>query len=73
MAEPENIITVNVNVDITTASLQAVVENAKKIAGPGEKGFYRIDTADKVSEMVSRFLLEHDFESYVQDIGNYPR
>ncbi|MCP4348566.1 MAG: hypothetical protein GY795_24040 [Desulfobacterales bacterium] len=73
MADSKDTITVNVNVDITTASLQAVVENAKKIAGPNEKGFYRIDTADKVGEMISRFLLEHDFETYVQDIGNYPQ
>ncbi|MCP4106402.1 MAG: hypothetical protein GY749_12860 [Desulfobacteraceae bacterium] len=73
MADSKDTITVNVNVDITTASLQAVVENAKKIAGPNEKGFYRIDTADKISEMISRYLLENDFETYVQDIGNYPR
>jgi hypothetical protein len=41
--------------------------------GPDAKGHYRVDTADLVSHMVSRFLLERDFESYVKDISNYPK
>jgi hypothetical protein len=32
-----------------------------------------VDTADLVSHMVSRFLLDRDFEAYVKDIGNYPK
>ncbi|MBW2570203.1 MAG: hypothetical protein JRD93_18430 [Deltaproteobacteria bacterium] len=68
MAEVKDTITVHLNVEMTTQSLQTIVENAKKKAGRDEKGVYRIDTADKVSEMVSRFLLEKDFESYV---GSY--
>ncbi len=63
-------ITVNVNVDITTETLKAIVENAKKIAGRNEKGVYKVDTADKVSEMISKFLMENDFETYAKDIGN---
>ncbi|MDM8523415.1 hypothetical protein QUF80_08595 [Desulfococcaceae bacterium HSG8] len=66
-------ITVNVKVDITPASLQAIVENAKTIAGQNERGFYHVDTADKVSEMISRFLLENNFESYAKNIANYTR
>ncbi len=62
-------IVVNANVEMTTRSLQTIVENAKKKVGRDEKGFYRVDTADKVSEMISRFLLEKDFESYVKNIG----
>jgi len=54
---------------MTTRSLQTIVENAKKKVGRDEKGFYRVNTADKVSEMISRFLLEKDFESYVKNIG----
>ncbi len=60
-------IVVNANVEMTTRSLQTIVENAKKKVGRDEKGFYRVDTADKVSEMISRFLLEKDFEGYVRD------
>jgi len=66
MSEAKDTITVHLNVEITTQSLQTIVENAKKKAGRDENGIYRIDTADKVSEMVSRFLLEKDFEGYVE-------
>ena len=71
MTDEKDLIEVHVNVKITTASLQTIVENAKKIAGRNEKGHYRVDTAGKVSEMISRFLLENDFEGYVSDIKNY--
>jgi hypothetical protein len=70
MSEKEMIF-VNVNVEISTDALQAIVENAKKIAGTNENGFYDVDTADKVSEMISRFLSEKDFDAYVSNIENY--
>jgi hypothetical protein len=73
MSKSIETITVNVNVEMTPASLKAIVENAKKIEGRDEKGVYRIDTADKVSEMISQFILENDFERYAKNIGNYPR
>ena len=66
-----NTITVNVNVDITALSLEIIVKNVKQIAGRNEKGVYQVDTADKVSEMISRFLLGNDFEGYVKNIDNY--
>jgi hypothetical protein len=71
MTEAEDMITVHVNVEITAASLQTIVDNVKHIAGRDEKGLYRVDTADKVSEMISRFLQENDFEGYVKHIENY--
>ncbi len=71
MSESIETIRVHANVEMTTASLQAVVANAKAVAGQDEKGVYRVDTADKVSEMISRFLLENDFEGFVKNIGNY--
>jgi hypothetical protein len=64
-------IVVRANVEMTAESLRTIVENAKKRAGTDESGFYRVDTADKVGEMISRFLLERDFESYVKDIENF--
>ncbi len=73
MATSKEPLTVHVNVDMTAASLKAIVENAKRIARPDEKGFYHIDTADKVSEMISRFLQENDFEAYAKNIENYTR
>ena len=71
MTEEKDLIEVHVNVKITTASLQSIVENAKKISGRNEKGHYQVDTAGKVSEMISRFLLENDFEAYVRDMNIY--
>jgi hypothetical protein len=71
MAEYKDMITVHVNVEITAASLQTIVENVKQLAGRDEKGVYRVDTADKVSEMISQFLFDNDFEGYVKDIENY--
>ena len=64
-------VTIQVNIEIATVSLEAIVENAKKKVGRNEKGVYRVDTADKVSEIISRFLLENNFESYAKDTNNY--
>lgn len=66
-------IKIHVNIELTPTALQAVVENAKKIAGTDHRGVYKVDTAEKVSEMITRFLLEKDFETYAKDIENYPR
>ena len=71
MSEDKDLILVNANVNITVQSLQTIVANAKKASGKDQKGIYRVDTADKVSDMISNFLLEHDFEAYVDDINNY--
>ncbi|MDY6792801.1 MAG: hypothetical protein SWH54_16175 [Thermodesulfobacteriota bacterium] len=71
MTEDKDLIEIHVNVEITTESLQTIVENAKKISGRNEKGHYHVDTAGKVSQMISRFLLENDFEAYVRDINHY--
>lgn len=73
MPTQQDTLIVRVNVEMTAASLQAIVTNAKKISGPDERGGYRIDTADKAGEMISRFLLENDFESFVNNIENYRR
>jgi hypothetical protein len=70
MTESKETLVVNVNVEITAAALQAIVANAKEIAGRNEKGHYRVDTADKVSQVISRFLLENNFEAYAKDRNN---
>ena len=71
MTESRDMITVHVNVEIAATSLQTIVENVKHIAGRDEKGVYRVDTADKVSEMISRFLRDNGFEGYVKGVENY--
>ncbi len=71
MSDARETMRINVNVEITPESLQAVVQNAKAIVGKDQRGVYRVDTADLVSEMISRFLLEKDFEGYVTEASNY--
>jgi hypothetical protein len=71
MAELKNTITVRVNVKITPESLKTIVDYAKKSVGPDQSRVYRVDTAGKVDEMISQFLYEKDFESYVKDPINY--
>lgn len=66
MTDKKETLTVNVNLEITAASLQAIVENVKKNTGRDSKGVYRVDTADKLGRIISRFLFENDFESYAK-------
>jgi hypothetical protein len=71
MGKNKETIVVRANVEMTAASLQAIVANAKAASGADAKGVYRVDTADKVSEMISRFLREKDFERFVKNADNY--
>ena len=71
MNQPGNTIAVNVVVELTPNSLQAIVEYAKQITGRNEKGHYKVDTADKVGEMISQFLAENNFEDFVNNSENY--
>jgi hypothetical protein len=73
MNQKKDSLLVRANVELTSNALETIVRIAKEMAGPGEDGVYRVDTAGKVGEMISKFLLEKDFEAYVQDIENYPR
>ncbi len=62
---------VNVVIQVSAAALQAVVAHSKKMAQKDAGGFCRVDTADCLSEMVTRFLKEKGFDDYVQDPLNY--
>ncbi|MBL0699783.1 MAG: hypothetical protein JJV92_02735 [Desulfosarcina sp.] len=70
MNDTKDIILINANIEISVTALQTIVDNAKKAVGRDAKGHYRVDTADKVSEMISRFLMEKDFEGYVNITDN---
>jgi len=72
MNEQAETITVHANVDITVTALQSIVENAKKIVGPDERGRFQVDTAEMVSRMITSFLAEKNFEAYVAEIQNFP-
>ena len=66
-----NTILVNVNLEISTLSLETIVDTAKQIKGRNQKGHFQVETADVVSEIISQFLAEKDFDSYVKEISNY--
>ena len=70
MTDEKETLLVNVNVELTATSLQAIVENAKEITGRDSDGVYRIDTAEKVSHVISRFLLENDFKYLYNHVKN---
>jgi hypothetical protein len=71
MQENHDTITVSSLVTMTTVSLQTIVANAKALSGPDAKGHYRVDTAEIVNRLVSKFLLEKNFEGFVSDTENY--
>lgn len=71
MSENSPLVRVHVNIELSAAALQAVVANTKKKAGTDDKGHYRVDTADALSELISRFLQEKDFDAFSKDESNY--
>ena len=73
MDERKDMVTVQVNLDITVGALKAVVANAKAVAGTDDRGVYRVDTADKLGEIISRFLDCRDFDGFAKDLENYNR
>lgn len=64
-------ITINTHIKIPAAIIETVVKNTKQMAGADEKGRYRVDTAEKLNELISRFLEIKNFSEYVSDIRNY--
>lgn len=64
-------IRIHVNLAISSNALQTIVANAKKIAGRNDSGHYRVDTAEKVAELISRFLADNNFDAYVHNLSNY--
>jgi len=64
-------LTIHANIQISASALQTIVANAKKVAPRDGGGSLRVDTADWVSQMISKFLEEKDFESFVKDGSKY--
>lgn len=70
-APSQDKLNIHVNVQISAFALQTIVAYAKTAAAKNSSGSCRIDTADWVSHMISRFLELKDFETYVQDESSY--
>ena len=72
MRDDIDTIEIHTNVIMTTESLKAIVDNMKRVSGKNEKGHYKVDTAEAVGQMISRFLLEKDFEAFTREESHYP-
>ena len=68
---PNEMVVINANIEIAGPTLQKIVQTAKNLKGPDEKGYFRIDTAELVSDLISRFLAEQGFDAYVADRRHY--
>lgn len=71
MKPKPDLITVQANIDIPTLALKRIVEQVKQKAGLGERGYYQVDTAAAVGNLISQFLLENDFEAYTAHPDHY--
>ena len=68
MSRPDDKLQIHINVEISATALQTIVAYAKQSAAKSESGAFRVDTADQVSEVISRFLEEKNFDDYVQKL-----
>ena len=66
-------IVINTQIEISGQILQQIVSMAKKQQGPDARGHFNIDTADLVSGLISRFLVDGGFETYVADQRRYDK
>lgn len=71
MSENSQLVRVHVNIEVSAAALKAVVANSKQKAATDEKGRYRVDTADALAALISKFLHEKDFDQFAACIDNY--
>ena len=71
MSDNSPLVRVHVNIEIAAGAIQAVVANSKKQAGSNETGHQRVDTADALADLISKFLQERNFVDYASDSNNY--
>ena len=62
-------IIINANVELLTSSLEKIVANVKNINQQNMDK--KIDPADQVSNLISKFLMKNDFHIFVSNIDNY--
>ena len=65
-------ILVRVNVEISEAAIQTIVQLAKAETGPDHRGAYHVDTAEKVGATISDFLETKDFDGYLRQLSASP-
>ena len=66
-------VVINARIEISGQVLQQIVSMAKKRQGPDARGHFSIDTADLVSSLISRFLVDGGFEAYAADQRHYEK
>ncbi|MGD9332995.1 MAG: hypothetical protein PVJ53_16905, partial [Desulfobacterales bacterium] len=58
-------------IDIAGETLQTMVQTAQEIVGRNAQGHYRIDTADLLEDLLTKFIEEKGLRAYVADRDNY--
>lgn len=71
MNDSNDTLLISATIEIPAAALEAIVDNAKKKAGPDASGVFRVDTAEAVNELITKFLGARDFMDFVSDPKNY--
>jgi hypothetical protein len=69
--DKDDMVVINANLAISGSTLQKLVSAAKAFKGPDGRGYYRIDTADLLSDMISQFLIDREFDAYIEDRRHY--
>lgn len=70
MPETKTIL-INAQIELSIHALETIVETAKQLTGRNDKGHYHVETADVVNRLISLFLAEKDFDSFVADGSRY--
>ncbi|HSM73060.1 MAG TPA: hypothetical protein VK852_00395 [Desulfobacterales bacterium] len=65
------LIRVHVNIELAAETLQTVVATCKARAGADQQARYRVDTADALAGLISRFLQDAGFDQYCKDPNHY--
>ena len=71
MSDTSPFIRVHVNIDLPAASIQAVVAHSKRANADHPQGPSRLDSADALSALISKFLHEQGFADYAMNPDNY--
>ena len=71
MGNSSDMVRINVTIDISGGTLQTIVQTARDMVGRNEKGHYRIDTADLLEDLLSRFIATEGFHAFAADPKNY--
>jgi hypothetical protein len=69
MSDATPLLSIHAVLEVPAGVLSGMVETARQGAPPGTRA--AIDTAERLNRLISKFLLEKDFEAYVRNPANH--